>query len=328
MIEEKFLEAIEKYGLLKKRERILLGVSGGPDSVCMLHLFSALREEYKLNLICAHFNHSLRGEADSEEKFVKKLCKDLGVKCVSEKKDVKEFFDGDSLEQTARNLRFDFFLKCARQLKLKKVALAHNKDDVAETILMRMIRGTALRGLRGILPRSRMKGVTFIRPLIEIRKDEIGEWLDEHNRPYTVDSSNFQETFLRNKIRLKLLPFLEELNPNMVNSLFNLSRVVSLDYEYIEKLAREQFNRLRKQKGKGYVRLDIDELKELDLALMFNIIRLAIEEVKGNMRKLEFRHFEEIIDLLYKRPSGSIVHLPDLEVKKEDNWVKIKSLLF
>ena len=109
VVEKRFLGAIKKHDLLKKRKKIILGVSGGPDSVCMLYQFLKIRKEFKLNLVCAHFNHCLRKEADSEEEFVRNLCKELKVKFVSEKKDVKKFFNGDSLEQTARNLRFDFF---------------------------------------------------------------------------------------------------------------------------------------------------------------------------------------------------------------------------
>ena len=327
-IEKSFLKTIQKYELLKKREKILIGVSGGPDSVCMLHLFCALREEYKFDLVCAHFNHCLRKEADIEEKFVKSICRELKIKCVSEKKNVGKFFKGDSLEQTARNLRFDFFLKCSREFRSKKIALAHNKDDVAETVLMRIIRGTARRGLRGILPKSKIKGVTFIRPLLEIRKEDILKWLKFNEYTYKIDTSNFDEVFLRNKIRQKLLPFLKEFNPNMVNALFNLSRIAALDYECIEEVARNQFSHLKKRQGRGYVKLSIEGLKKLHPSFIFNLVRLAIEELKGNTRKLELRHLEEIGDLLYNRPGGSIVDIPDLKVEKDDSWLIIKSLLF
>jgi tRNA(Ile)-lysidine synthase len=147
MIEKTFKDTIEKYGLLKKKDKLLLGISGGPDSVCMFYQFLQIKKEYKLSLVCAHFNHGLREESEEEEKFVKNICNDFSVKFISEKKNVKEFFKGDSLEQTARNLRYDFFLKCSRQTKIKKLALAHNKDDLVETILMRLIRGAGLRGL-------------------------------------------------------------------------------------------------------------------------------------------------------------------------------------
>jgi len=128
-MEEIFKNTLKKYGLLKKKDKVILGISGGPDSIAMLYQFLNIHKEYKLQLVCAHFNHSLRVEADIEEKFISKICAKLGVKFISEKKDVKSFFKGDSLEQTARNLRLDFFMKISRQTKIKKIALAHHKDD-------------------------------------------------------------------------------------------------------------------------------------------------------------------------------------------------------
>ncbi len=328
MVEESFLEAAEKYGLFKRKDKIILGVSGGPDSICMLHLFCKIKQQFKFNLVCAHFNHCLRKEAESEEQFVKDLCKELKIKFVSDKKEVKKFFKGDSLEQTARNLRFDFFFKCARQFKIKKIAVAHNKDDVAETILMRVVRGTALKGLRGILPKSKFSGITFIRPLIETRKKEILKWLHKNSLSYCLDKSNFEDKFFRNKIRLKLLPLLEEFNPNIIGSLFNLSKASSLDYEFIYNFSREKFNQLKKQRGRDYIKLDLEGIREFSLPIAFNVLRLAIEDLKGNTRRLELKHIEQVLDLIHKKFVLSRVDLPGLEIKKDDKWIVIKCLLF
>ena len=141
MLTKIFIESIRRNKLIQKKDKLMLAVSGGPDSICMLHLFYSLRDEFKLNLTCVHFNHCLREESDSDAEFVKKLCQELGVKFVSAKKNVYKFFKGDSQEQTARILRFDFFLNCSRSLKIKKIAIAHNKNDVVETVLMRILRG-------------------------------------------------------------------------------------------------------------------------------------------------------------------------------------------
>ncbi len=328
MVEETFLKALSRHQLLRSRDKVILGVSGGPDSVCMLYLFSQIRDKFKLKLLCAHFNHCLREEAKSEEEFVEKICNQWKIDFVSEKKDVKKFFNGNSLEQTARNLRFDFFLKCARRYKFKKLALAHNKDDVIETILMRIIRGAALKGLRGISPKTKFKNIIIVRPLIEIRKKEILDWLKKKNIPYRVDRSNFEDKFFRNKIRLKLLPILEEFNPNIVNVLFTLAKATSLDYEFIYSFTKEQFAHLKKQRGKGYIRLNIDEIKKLPESIIVNLLRLAVEEVKGDTRRLTFRHFEQALELIHRKDSYGSLDLPLLEVKKEDRWLTIKSLLF
>jgi tRNA(Ile)-lysidine synthase len=316
MLEEKFKNTVGKYDLLKKKDKVILGLSGGPDSVCMLYQFLNIKEEYKLHLVGAHFNHALRKEADQEEDFIKDLCSKVGIKCISERKNVKDFFEGDSLEQTARNLRYDFFLKCTRQTKIKKIALAHHKDDLIETILMRFIKGSGLRGLRGFLPKSKFRSATVIRPLIELAKNEIIDWLRDKKISYCIDKSNFEDKFLRNKIRLKLMPFLKEINPNIVDNLYNLANNLSLDYDFIFLTAYQYFNSLKRGETRNGIKLDLTGLKKLHPSLFNNVIRIAIEEVKGNVRRLESRHLKEIKDLIAERPTGSIVHLPFLVVSK------------
>jgi tRNA(Ile)-lysidine synthase len=327
MVEKVFENTLGKHGLLKKKDKIILGVSGGPDSVFMLYQFDRIKKDYKLNLTCAHFNHSLRKEADSEEDFIKEVCGNLGIKFISEKKDVKAFFKGDSLEQTARDLRLDFLLKCCRQIKVKKIALAHHKDDLIETVLMRVIKGSGLRGLRGFLPKTKFRSATIIRPLIEMRKKDILNWLKKHKISYCIDKSNFEEKFLRNRIRLKLLPALLELNPNIVDNLSNLASNISLDYDFIYSVSFGEFLSLKRTETRNSLNLDLEGLKKLPLAIFNNVLRAAIEGLKGNTRKLERRHLDEVRDLVLHRRQGSIVDLPDILVKKEGKFLLIQSLI-
>ncbi|UCD15919.1 MAG: tRNA lysidine(34) synthetase TilS, partial [Candidatus Omnitrophota bacterium] len=294
MIKDIVKNTIKEYGLLKKKDKVMLGVSGGPDSVCLLYLMQELSKEYKLKLVCAHFNHRLRREAGEEEAFVKRICQDLGIKFISEKKDVKKFFKGDSLEQTARNLRFDFFLRCLRQTRIKKLALAHHKDDLVETILMRIIRGTGLKGLRGFLPKSKFRGATVIRPFIGVNKEDILKWLQKRGLAYCVDKSNFEDKFFRNRIRLKLMPVLKDLNPCVYDNLYNLAYNLSLDYDFIYTFSYNKFQALKRKETSRDVRLDLEGLKQLSEAVLNNVIRAAIEELKGNLRKIEGRHLSEI----------------------------------
>lgn len=324
MLETVFENTLKKYNLLKKKDKLILGVSGGPDSLAMLYNFLKLKNEYKLYLVCAHFNHSLRKEADKEEEFIRKICKGRGIRFISEKKDVTKFFNGDSLEQTARNLRFDFFGSCSRAVKIKKIALAHHKDDLIETVLMRLIRGSGLRGLRGFLPKSKFQNLTVIRPLIELRKKEILNWLKKEGLSYCIDKSNLDEKFLRNRIRSKVLPFLGQLNPNIGDSLYNLARSAALDYEFIREFSREKFISLKKKETKNGLSLCLEGLKGLNQAIFNNVIRIAIEEVKGNIRRIESRHLEEVKDLVFSRPSGSMVDLPSLLFRKQES---LKGLL-
>jgi len=318
----KFLGAIKRYSLLKKKDRVVLGVSGGPDSVAMLHLFSHIKREFKLYLVCVHLNHGLREEAGEEEIFVKRLADSLNIKFVSERKNVEGFYEGDSLEQVARNLRYDFFFKVANTLKIKKIALAHTKDDVVETVLMRVIRGSGIQGLRGILPLIKLKGKTFIRPLIEIEKEEIIEWLKEKKIEYRVDSSNFEERFFRNKIRLNILPLLKKLNPNIKNNLFNLARLSAWNYDFITKLAYKELEQLREEEGKGFLILNLERLKRLHPFLFLQVLRLAIEEVKGDTRRLDWRHFEKILEAITKK--NVIIDLPHLIVEIDASRLTLK----
>ncbi|MFH1771246.1 MAG: tRNA lysidine(34) synthetase TilS [Candidatus Omnitrophota bacterium] len=328
MIEELFRETISEYKLIKKKDKIIIGVSGGGDSVCLFHLLCNIQKEFNLSLICAHFNHSLRNDADSDEQFVKSLCKSRGIKFTSAKKDVKKFFHGDSLEQTARQLRFDFFFSCARQYKIKKIALAHNRDDVVETTLMRIIRGTALCGLRGILPCSRFQSLSLIRPLLRIKKTDILGWLNKNEFSYKNDSTNFQDLFFRNKVRLKLLPALCKFNPNISEAIYNMATTSARDYEFIHAVSKDALFSARKQRGKSYIKLRIEDLKKMPKAIIFNVLRLAVEEVKGNTRKLEARHYNNIVSMINKNIPAAVIDMPDTRAIVEDGWLTIKSLLF
>ena len=327
MMEEIFKKTLKKYNLLRKKDKLILGVSGGPDSICMLYLFSQIKKEYKLELVCAHLNHGLRDQARKEEEFVRGICVKLGIKFISEKKDVEGFYAGDSLEQTARNLRLDFFSKVSRQVKIKKLVLAHHKDDLAETILMRLVRGSGLKGLRGFLPKTKFKNLTVIRPLIEVRKKEIVEWLEDKKLSYCIDKSNFEDKFFRNRLRLKLLPLLEELNPNIVSTLYNLASNISLDYDFIYAFSYNKFLILRKKEAGSSLCLDLKGLKELHPAIFNNVIRIAIEQLKGNTRRIEAKHLNELKDLVFERPGKSIVDLPGVLVKKEEKTLSIQSLI-
>ncbi len=322
-----FLDTIKVHNLIKKKDKILLGISGGPDSVYLLYQFIEIRDDFKLNITCLHFNHALRPEADSEETFVKELCKKLKVRCITEKKDVKSFSKGDSLEQTARNLRFDFFLKCARECKAKKIALAHHKDDLVETVLMRLIRGSGLKGLQGFSVCSRYKSLQVMRPLINATKQDILDWLKDQKIAYCVDESNFEEKFFRNRIRLKLLPLLKELNPAIVQTLHTTAKTISLDYEFIHEIAYKTFLGIRKKETKHKIYLDLKKINDLPLALFNNVIRIAIEFLQGHTRRLEMRHIEEIRDMALRRPVNSIVDVPNLILTKDDKSLIIQSLL-
>lgn len=316
MLEEALKQKIIAAGMINPGEGLLLGVSGGPDSMALLELFCALKKELRLKLVALHFNHALRAEADDEEAFAARACRKHGIKFIGEKKEVKKFFDGDSLEQTARFLRYDFFLKCSRETGIKKLALAHHKDDLAETVLLRIIRGAGLRGLRGFLPVSKYKRLTVVRPLIDTRKTVILDWLKAKKISYCVDQSNLSDEFLRNRVRNELMPLLEKINPAITDNLANLARTAAVDYEFIGRAAGQVLQKLKRAAPPARVELDIQGLAALEKALFNNVVRAAVEEAKGNTRRLEMRHIDEIASLVRARKNGSIVDLPGLSVRK------------
>ncbi|MDD4294566.1 MAG: tRNA lysidine(34) synthetase TilS [Candidatus Omnitrophica bacterium] len=327
-IEETVIKTLKDFSMLRRKDSLILGVSGGPDSICLLRLFHKLKNDYKLNFVCAHFNHGLRaGESDSESDFVRALCKELKVKCLSSKRNVAKLYDGDSLEQTARRARYDFFETVSRETKIKKVALAHHKDDLAETVLMRIIRGSGLRGVRGFLPNVKIGRINIIRPLINVTKQDILNWLKINDYEYKHDSSNDEDIFFRNNVRNKLIPSIREFNPNITDSLCNLAIHAGMDYDFIFQSAREAFNYTKISATKQSITLSLSKLKKMHTSLICNVIRYAVEELKGNVNRLETRHLQEVTDLINNRPVNSVVNLPFLRVIKEQHSILIQFLI-
>ncbi len=326
-LESKAFEFFKHQMGLKSGEKLVIGVSGGPDSLCLLHLLLAYRRIQKLTIVAAHFNHALRPEADAEEKFVKDICAREDVCFTSHKKQVQECYRGDSLEQAARKLRFDFLFTVCRRHKAKKIVLAHHRDDLVETVLLRIIRGTGLLGLRGILPKNKFRTITVFRPLLGIEKKEILEWLGAYKIAYMTDLSNFDENFLRNKIRLKMLPQLLELNPNIKENIANLAYTVGRDYEFLVGCAERNFNTAVIREHHDRLILDIAALRKLDGALRFLTLRLALERIRGNLRRIELRHIRRIEDFIFDDSAFGEIDLPAVKVKKDNQYLELKRLV-
>jgi len=313
--------------MLNKGDGVLLCVSGGPDSVALFILFNILRKEYGLKLHVAHVNHMLRGEeSDKDQESVEALSKKYGIPL-----DVKKINIGKiaktkkkSLEETARDERYDFFLKLAQEKNLDKIAIAHNKDDQAETVLMRLLRGAGLWGLSGINPVRKIDSKYIIRPLVDAARNEIENFLKTRKITPRQDSSNKDPAFLRNKIRLKLLPLLEkEYNPNIKQILSNTSDVLRADYDFIFEKAKKTFNKIAEIKS-GAVALKLKELDKQPESIKRQVLRFSIERLKGDVRKIDYRHWEKLNELILEEKTSSAVDLPGgVSVKKAK-----KSLVF
>jgi tRNA(Ile)-lysidine synthase len=308
---ERIKNTILYHKMIRPGDLVVVAVSGGPDSVALLHLLNDLRGRLGFSIHVAHLDHMLRKESHKDAEFVRQLSRRLNLPITIRQINVSVLVKNDSLEQTARRLRLEFLCSVARTVKTRCIALGHTKDDQAETILMRLIRGTGLYGLRGILPIREIDGFIFIRPLIELTRADIERYLKKHKIKSRFDRTNVDMNFFRNRVRHKLIPLLEKsFNPKIKEALYNLSRVIQKDYDYLYRLSNQQFKRLQVKKHGNKIRIDLDKLKRQHPSIQRMLVRLAVEKLIGDTRRLTYKHWEELEDLIYHRQNKSIVDLP------------------
>ncbi len=298
-------------GLVSAGDKIIIGVSGGPDSVALLYAMNRLKYELGIQLHIAHYNHCMRKSSDADQRFVEALSNRLNISCtIGIWKGYNDNLRYGSLEESARKARFDFFIQVALKQNAAAVALAHNADDQAETILMRILRGTGALGIRGMLQDRKINNVRFIRPMLQVSRCDIERYLKDNNISFRIDPTNKQLKFFRNKIRHKLLPLIEaEYNSGVKGVLSNLADVAAADYDYIEQQAEKAFLKIVQCKKKG-VYIDLKRFMRKHVALRRMILRMAIEYVKGDIRRIELRHMKEIENMIRNRPVDSVVNLP------------------
>ena len=272
---DKIKKIISSYNMVAERDKILVAVSGGPDSVCLLDILNRLAPEYKLKLYMAHLNHGLRDkESDREQMFCQILAREMGIPFITKKAKLKK--EKGSLEEKARRIRYQFLEDSAGKIGAGKIALGHNADDQAETVLMRLIRGAGARGMSGIPPVRKTKGgLTVIRPLIGITRNEILEYLGERRLDYCEDSSNSQLIFFRNKIRHRLMPLLAGYNPGIKRILQATGTNMALIDDYMQKQAEKEFSRIAVVWPKK-IWLNINKIKKLHRAVQKELIRKAV----------------------------------------------------
>jgi tRNA(Ile)-lysidine synthase len=310
---------IFKYGLLGAKDRVLVCVSGGPDSVALLHALNNIKDELELTLHIAHLNHMLRKEAVKEEIFVKNLGKKLYIPVSTEKKDILKLSKRckASIEDKARQMRYQFFLKVARVNKLNKIAVAHTKDDQAETVLMRLIKGAGPRGLCGISAKRKFDGIYVIRPLIETWKREVLSFLKEERLSYRLDKTNLKNIYLRNKVRNLLLRDLQnDFNPNIKEILTNTSKEITKAYDFLHIRAKGVFNKISSFRGDDLI-ISLDKLLKCHDAIKSEVIRIAIEKKKGDLNKISYKNWEDMERLINFGKSGSSLDIPSITVIRD-----------
>lgn len=312
-MEKKFLENLKQFNF-KKNTSILLAVSGGEDSVTMLDLFSKYKDMFNLNLFVCHFNHSLRKEADFDENFVKNLSIKYNLKFFSKKEDVEKFSYENkfSTEEGARILRYKFFNEVIESENIDFLATAHNKDDLAETVIMRILRGTGINGLIGITKKRN----NIIRPLLDFSKAQIKNYVLENNLKFVQDNTNFLDVYKRNNIRLNLIPKLKkDFNPNVVDALCKLS-TIACDYDNISKeyIFSKKENLWTKKDNKIFI--DINKLKNESKSFRYILYRNFFEKVSKNPDGISFLLIEEIDKLIFSK-TGKYVKIKNVIFKNE-----------
>lgn len=303
----KVRKIIERHGMLAVGDRVLVAVSGGPDSVALLHVLLELRREYGLRLFLAHFDHGLREESREEVRFVKGIAKSLKMAFYSKRVDVTGFCRRKklSLEEGAREVRYAFLEEAARKARASRIALGHMMDDQAETVIMRLIRGAGPRGLAGIPP---VRG-KIIRPLIGTRRNDIIRFLDQNRLPYLLDPSNRDPKFLRNRIRLLLIPLLErEFNPGIVRALARTGQLFTKEGVKETRVQHGWGGDLR-TRGVGKTTklvLDLSKFLEYNKRLQREAVREAVKRIRGDLRGIGFIHTESILALAEGRVGGEV----------------------
>lgn len=299
--------------LINKNDRIVIGVSGGPDSICLLNMLNELKEKFNLYLVIAHINHDKRGvESDLEEQFVIQFGNKLNIPVYSTRL-VYENKNGN-FQEIARNMRYDYFLDVAKQNKCNKLALAHHADDQVETILMRILRGSDLEGLSGIKKKRRFQDLEVIRPLLGVNKEQIVSYCDENKIEYKIDSSNKSNKYTRNRIRRNVLNILQSESADYYLKFKNFAETIEDTSNYIEKVVKKKYNALIKKNS-----IDLLALKNEDKFIQSRIVYKYLKDNLNN-KDLTKEHVSNVMKLINNNKPNSYINFSDeIIVKKEYN---------
>jgi tRNA(Ile)-lysidine synthase len=317
--EQKVLNFSDRKDLIRKNDKILIALSGGPDSVFLLNLLNKFKKRFKISIGAFHLDHSLRKNSKKDAQFCKDICVELGIDFYTERKNVKQFAEKNkySIEEAGRIIRYDELAKAADENGYNKIATAHIAGDNAETILLNLIKGTGIKGISGIPP----KRGKIIRPLLCLTKDEILIYLNEHRIKYLLDKTNLQSDFERNFLRNKIIPLLKKkINPNLEESLFRSSEILRNQFAAID----DQIKKYSKKIAvftEDNLRLDVNELSKIDANLIGDVIKYSIEN-KFPVT-IKYKDIQKIIDLLKNERSKSILLPNGFTALKEKNEIII-----
>ena len=296
----KILSTINKYNLIQKGDKIVIGVSGGPDSMCLLDSLCYLKDKLNIEIFVAHINHMIRKEAEEETEYVKDYCKNKNIKCYVKKVEVEKLAKEQKLgtEEMGRKIRYEFFKEIAKKENANKIATAHNLNDNVETVLLNLLRGTGVSGLKGIEIKRIENDLEYIRPIRECERKEIEEYCERQKLNPKIDKTNLESIYNRNKVRNDLIPYLKrEFNPNILEGISRLSDIAREEEDYFDEIIGKQYEELKIGENLNEVILDLNKFNNLNKVIKSRLIIYTINKVNGNVQGVGKIHIEDIIKL-------------------------------
>jgi tRNA(Ile)-lysidine synthase len=323
----KVRQTIDRHGLLAGGGMVVVGVSGGPDSLCLLHVLNRLREDYRIELHVAHLDHRIRGlESKEDAAFVARLAEEWGLLATIEARDVPQLARESKLaiEEAARQARYSFLAQVALAVGAKRIAVGHNADDQTETIVMHWLRGAGLAGLRGMLPQADLGEMRLeaawpdhpplhlhlIRPLLETSRAEIEAYCLEHGLKPRFDHSNLDTTYYRNRLRHELIPYLESYNPNIREVLRRSAQVISDDYDLLQAELERIWPTVVSSGSSEAITFDLERWRALPTSQQRSTLREAVHRLRRSLRNINWIHIENALWALRAKPAGTQVTLP------------------
>ena len=326
---EQVKATVDQYGLLLPEDTLVLGISGGPDSLCLLHVLRQLADDYGVTLHAAHLHHGIRGQdADDDARFVQELCRSWGVPHTVERADVPGLAQerGMAIEEAARQARYGFLGSLVRSLGGRSVAVAHNADDQVETVLMHFLRGAGLAGLRGMRalawmdelrlgsagdgPGQATERIRLIRPLLEVPRQDIEAYCQAHDLQPRFDRSNLDQTYFRNRLRHELIPHLKTYNPNVSEVVRRMARVLSADYDLLRQLVCSTWPEVVRHESDDAIVFDLAAFRAAPLGLRRSLLREAIHRLCQSLRNINWVHIDDALRIIERGDVGAMVTLP------------------
>lgn len=314
MLEKIVIETIKKNNLIKSGDSIVVGVSGGPDSITLLDILIKAQKEIDFNINVAHINHMIREEAIDDEEYVQSYCKTKNIPCYIKRVEVEEIAKEQKIgtEEAGRYVRYEFFEEVLQKTNSNKIATAHTKNDNVETVLMNIIRGAGTIGLKGI---EIIRDGKYIRPLINSQREEIENYCEENKLEPRIDKTNMENIYTRNKVRNLLIPYIKkEFNPNIIDTIDRLSQIAKEENEYFEQKTKDIYKEILIQESKKEIQLDLKKFNNLELVIKNRIVLYTINRLLGTNSGIGKIHIQDIIKLCNNN-IGNKYLIPNKKVK-------------